>query len=327
MALYIFYSAVFIISCLALSWLGSRLIKIMVSVAKYLGWREFIVAFFMMSFATSLPNLFVGVNAALHKIPQLAFGDVVGGNMVDMTLTIALAVLIGKGSLKTESKMVQGSAIFTAMIAVLPLILILDGNLSRIDGLLLLLAFAFYAFWIFSKEERFRKKYKEAKEEEQVPVAGFIGFLKNVASIVFLVALLILASQGIVKSAQFFSESFSIPISLVGILIVGLGNCVPEGYFSIVSAKKGKGWMVLGNLMGSVIVCSTLVLGIIVLINPIILPDFSPFFIARAFTILAAVFYLFAIKTDREITKKEAIFLLFVYIAFLLAEIFKPYVF
>lgn len=327
MALYIFYSSVFIVSCIALSWLGSRLIKILVSVAKYLGWREFIVAFFMMSFATSLPNLFVGVNAALHKIPQLAFGDIVGGNMVDMTLTIALAVLIGKGSLKTESKMVQGSAIFTTLIAILPLILILDGGLTRIDGLILLLAFAFYAFWIFSKEERFRKKYKGPKKEEGTPIEGFLGFLKNLANIIFLVALLILASQGMVKSAQFFSSSFNIPIALVGLLIVGLGNCFPEGYFSIVSARKGQGWMVLGNLMGSVIVCSTLVLGIVVLISPIILEDFSPFLIARIFTIIAAFLYLVIIKTDREITKREAIILIFIYIAFLLAEIFKPYFF
>jgi len=327
MASFIFYIAVFIISCLALSWLGSRLIKILVSVAKYLGWREFIVAFFMMSFATSLPNLFVGINAALHKIPQLSFGDIIGGNMVDMTLTIALAVLIGKGSLKTESKMVQGSAFFTMLIAILPLILILDGKLTRIDGLILLFAFAFYSFWIFSKEERFRKKYKESKEERVKPMEGFFGFLKNLVNIVFLVALLVLASQGIVKSAQFFSSNFNIPISLVGLLIVGLGNTFPEGYFSIVSARKGQGWMVLGNLMGSVIVCSTLVLGIVVLISPIIIDDFSPFLIARIFTIIAAILYLVIIKTDREITKREALILLFIYIAFLLVEIFKPYFF
>jgi cation:H+ antiporter len=327
MALFIFYAAIFIISCLALSWLGSRLIKILVKVAKYLGWREFIVAFFMMSFATSLPNLFVGINAALHKIPQLSFGDIVGGNMVDMTLTIALAVLIGRGSLKTESKMVQGSALFTTLIAILPLILILDGKLTRIDGLILLLAFVFYSFWIFSKEERFRKKYRETKKEAAEPVEGFWGFLKNLANIIFLVVLLILASQGIVKSSQFFSSSFNIPISLVGLLIVGLGNCIPEGYFAIVSARRGQGWMVLGNLMGSVIVCSTLVLGIVVLINPIIMDDFSPFLIARIFTIIAAVLYLVIIKTDREITKKEAMILLFIYVAFLLAEIFRPYLF
>lgn len=324
---FIFYSAVFIISCVALSWLGSRLIKILVNLAKYLGWREFIVAFFMMSFATSLPNLFVGINAALHNLPELSFGDIIGGNMVDMTLTIALAVLIGKGSLKTESKMVQSSAFFTTLIAVLPLFLIFDGSLTRSDGLILLLAFAFYSFWIFSKEERFRKKYRVAKHEEVSAINGFVGFLKNLVHIVFLLALLILASQGIVKSSQFFSSSFNIPISLVGLLIVGLGNCFPEGYFSIVSAKKGHGWMVLGNLMGSVIVCSTLVLGIVVLISPVVINDFSPFLIARIFTIIAAFIYLIIIKTDREITKREAIILIFIYIAFLLAEIFRPYLF
>jgi len=92
-------------------------------------------------------------------------------------------------------------------------------------------------------------------------------------------------------------------------------------YFSIVSAKKGEGWLVLGDLMGSVITAATLVLGIVALISPIHIVDFSPFAIARVFLVLAAVSFLVFVRTGQKITRKEAIFLLFLYIAFLISEI------
>jgi len=318
----IFQILAFVASCLILALLSKSLVKTLIQIARYLNWREFIVGFFVMAFATSMPNLFVDINAALHGFPQLAFGDVVGGNLVDLTLVMALAVLFSKKSISTRSKMVQTSALFTAVVAFLPLLLILDGNLSRIDGGVLILAFFIYAFWIFSKQENFQKIYSDSQKEKKTMDAFW--FLKNTAKLALLLILLLIASFVVIDTAQFFAKSLGVSLALVGVLIVGLGNCFPETYFSIVSAKKGEGWMVLGDLMGSVIVCTTLVLGIVALITPFQIDDFSPFLIARVFVLVAAVFYLFSIKTDRKITKKEALLLLFTYIVFLLTEIFLP---
>ncbi|GAI48829.1 unnamed protein product [marine sediment metagenome] len=88
------------------------------------------------------------------------------------------------------------------------------------------------------------------------------------------ISFLLLAAEGIVMSASFFAESLNLSIALIGILIVGLGNALPEIYFVIASARKGQTWMILGNLMGSIIVPATLVLGIVALICPIEVPDF-----------------------------------------------------
>ena len=148
----IFIAAIFI-----LSWLSSRLVATLTDIAKYLRWREFIIAFFVMAFAASLPNLFVDINAALHGMPEISFGDIVGGNLVDLTLVLAIAVLFGKSFLPAESEMVQKSAFFTAAIVVLPIILIWDGILGRVDGLILLGSFLIYSVWLFSKEDRFKK--------------------------------------------------------------------------------------------------------------------------------------------------------------------------
>jgi cation:H+ antiporter len=314
-----FFVGIFIGSCVVLSWLSSRLISSLVQVAKYLHWREFIIAFFVMAFAASLPNLFVDLNAALHGIPQLSFGDIIGGNLIDLTLVMAIAIFFSKSAISTKSDMVQKSAIFTAVIAVLPLLLILDGKLDRVDGIILLLAFACYVGWIFSKKERFKKTYRS---KAAAPIAGFKHFLVQMVKISIFLALLLLASQAVVTSAQFFSQSLGISLSLVGILIVGLGNCFPETYFSIISARKEENWLVLGDLMGSVIVCATLVLGIIAIVAPFEIKDFSPFLIARIFLIIGSLCAFIFIKSGKKITKKEGLLLLFVYIIFLLTEIF-----
>jgi len=328
---------IFIISCFVLFWSGSRLIKALIRMARYLALREFVLAFFVMAFAGSLPNLFVGINSAIHGIPQLSFGEIVGGNLIDLTLAVGLAILIGGTAIPVRSKMVQTSTIFTAVIAILPLVLILDGSLGRGDGLILLLTFALYIFWLFSKEERFRKVYKGNKNEhghsmgllgflrnrkEPKSIRNFKIFLKDLENVILSLILLSASSWGVVQSAQIFSDVLNISLPIIGILIVGLGTALPETYFAILSARKRQTWLILGNLMGSVIVCATLVLGIIVLISPIQNIDFSPFAIARIFLIISAVFFFIVVRTDQKITKKEALLLIGIYILFLLTEIF-----
>jgi cation:H+ antiporter len=310
----VFYVFIFIVSSLLLAISGSLVVDSLVGVAKHLKWREFVVGFIIMSLATSAPNLFVGINAALRGIPELSFGDVVGGNVIDLTLVLALAVFMA-GSITTESRLVQTSSIFTIAIAILPLALSWDGQLDRPDGLALILAFFLYSIWLFSSRKRFRKSYAGRPQNQK-------AFLKNFFFLVLSLILLIAGSQGMVSSALFFAQTLNWPIGLIGVLIVGLGNCLPEIYFSFVSARKGESWMILGDLMGSVITCATLVLGVVVLIHPIKIVDFSPFLLARVFLVIACVFFLVFLRSGRKITKREGVFLLGVYIAFLLSEVF-----
>jgi cation:H+ antiporter len=309
----LFYILIFIASSLLLAFSGTLVVGSLVGIARHLKWREFVVGFLIMAAATSLPNLFVGINAALRGIPQLSFGDVVGGNVIDLTLVIGLAALIANG-LPTGSRMVQSSSLFTILIALLPLLLSLDGQLNRIDGVILILAFVFYAGWLFSTDERYRKAYQGREKQG--------SFLKNLMIFAISIVMLILGSQGVVSSAMFFAQNLKMAIGLIGILIVGLGNCLPEIYFSLASAKKGQSWLVLGDLMGSVINCATLVLGIVVLISPITITDFSPYLLARIFLIVSSLSFLLFIRSDKKLSHREGLFLLGIYILFLLSEIF-----
>ena len=298
----------------AANWLVQGISK----VAQYLHWSEFVVAFFVMAVGGSLPNLFVGLSSIAHGIPELSFGDVVGNSVVDLTLVVALAVLIGS-DLVADGKLMQTSAFLTISIALLPLLLILDGVLGRGDGIALIIVFFGYAAWMFTK----RKYYQQTLDENhRPPLKKFRNFMMGFFQILFGGALLLAAAEGIVRSANFFALEFSLPLTLIGILGLGLTSALPELYFAIAAARKGKSWIILGELTGSVIILTTLILGIVAFLQPIEVADFSPFAIARFFMIIAAMFFLIFVRTGRKITKKEALILIILYFAFVAAELF-----
>lgn len=312
------YALVFLVSSLAFYLSGELIVKSLIKIAKFLGWKEFVVSFLVMAFVGSLPNLFVGISSALHGIPQLSFGDVIGGNVVDLTLSIALAAFFAKEGIPAKSKTIHSTLLFTIIATVLPILLIWDGVLSRMDGLIMIVLFFVYVGWLFSKKERFAKTCKDTVPPTQSFQASFSGIFK----IILCLAVFAVASEGVVRSARYFADTFNWPLILIGLFIVGLGNCAPEICFAISAARNKSEWMVLGDLMGTIVAPATLVLGVVAMINPIVITDFSPFEIARLFTFIAIFFFFFFIKNDSKISKKEAIFLLFIYIAFIITEIF-----
>ena len=310
------YIFIFLLSCVAFYFSGEIIVKSFSKVAKFLGWKEFVVSFLLMAFIGSLPNLFVGISSALHGIPELSFGEVIGGSVINVTLAIALAALFSKNGIPAKSRTINTSLIFMSIAAVLPVLLIWDGVLSRTDGIILVSFFFFYIFWLFSKKDRFTK----VCEDEQPIQKSFQRSLKSVVKIAFCLAIFAVASDMIVRSASFFAESFDIPIMIIGLFIVALGNCAPEIFFAISTARKGLEWMILGALMGAVVSHSTLVIGTVAILHPIIITDLSPFLIARIFLFIAIFFFFIFTKTGHHITRRESVFLLFIYIFFIIAE-------
>ena len=320
---WLFYILVFIASCGLLYLSGEWVIAGLMRVARLLGWREFVVAFFIMAAGASLPNLFVGITSAMRGIPHLSLGDIVGNNLVTLTVAVAIGILFSATKeILITSRTAQTTALYTAGAAILPLLLISDGILSRSDGLILIGFFSFYLIWLFSKKERFTNQEYEVRDFASLAqdVKGlFKDLLKIIAGIIFL----LVAAQGIVQTATFFAKELNASLMLVGILIVGFGNALPEIYFAIVAAKQKGNWLVLGNLMGAVIIPATLVLGIVSLIHPIYIADgpysWGTLVLSRIFVILASLSFLIFARTNRKITAREAYILLAVYVAFLVS--------
>ena len=318
------YIAIFLISCTVLHFASQILIKNLMDIGRILEWKEFVVSFFIMAFAGSLPNLFLAIVSILNKTPEISLGDVVGGNVIDLTLAIGLAAIIAPKGIVAKSRTVQTSSIFTLIAAIAPLLLLIDGSLSRGDGLIMLVIFFAYIYWLFSKEERFKKIYDDNGEEQKDKLTiknDWKIFLKKIGFILLGLILLLSAAEGIIQSSLFFSQKLGTSIALISILIIGLGNALPETYFAISSAKKDETWLILGDLMGAVVIPSSLVLGIVGLASPFFIDDFSPFAISRLFLIISSVFFFIFVRTNQKVTKREGIILLSFYVFFVITQL------
>ena len=316
--IYILNLVIFVIFFFVLARAGSWAVESLSRISQFLGWKEFVVSFILMAFTTSLPEFFVGISSALHGRPQLSFGNVIGSNVINLTLLVGVSALLAKG-LKMERALVKRDALYVALIGFLPVLLLLDKNLSRGDGIVLILFLFLYFFQLSSQKEAFTRVFSNSFQKDFTQLKQLL-----IEIVVFFVSVgaLLLAADGIVRSANFFAKGFDLSLLFVGIFIVAFGTNLPEFTFGIKSILLGHKEMVLGNLMGSVVVNSTLILGVTALLSPIEVPSLSPFFLGIVFTFLSTLFFYIFSRTNEKISQKEAIFLILFYILFVLLEIF-----
>ncbi len=315
------YLIIFVLSCVLLVKSGAWVVRSLIQIAKYFKMTEFVVAFILMAFATTMPELFVGITSALHGRPELSFGNIIGSNIINLTLAVAIGVLVAKG-LKCEGAVIQRKSVYTMVIAFLPILLMLDGSISRVDGVILLLALAIYLQRVFYHKERFTRVFNNAFYREW---QRFKFFLKDIGLFLLSLALLLVSAEGIVWSATNLAVFLGLPLMFIGAILIALGTNLPEITFGVKAITMGYKDMVLGNLLGAVVANSTLVLGITVLIHPLVVPNITPYLTGIVFIIAAVLFFTLFSRTQQEINKKEALFLLLLYLGFVAAEILTNY--
>lgn len=311
---WLIYGGIFALSGGIMYLSGEWVVAGVTRLARALEIREFVVAFFFMAAAASLPNLFVGLTAALGGTPELSLGDIFGNNLIALTLAVAVAAFLSPaGNIEARGKIIQHTALFTMAAAILPIALLLDGALTRIDGLILIAFFLYYVDWLLDHKQ---ESHHPTPLGHHSPANRRLWVLLRDAGLAIAgVALIIAAALGLVLAARFFAGELGVSLTLIGLLVVGFGNALPEVYFAALSARRGDTGLILGNLMGSVIFPATLVLGIIALIHPIAAEHLTALFPSRLGLIAAALlFYLFA-RTRQKISRGEALILLLIYLA------------
>ncbi len=311
------YIIVFIGSCLLLVKAGAWVVKSLVRVAQFLEWGEFFVAFILMAFATSLPELFVGLTSAINGRPSLSFGNVIGSNVINLSLAVGIPVLLASG-IALNRTIARRDSFYTILFAILPVLMILDGSLSRVDGISLLVGLIFYMSLVLRKNTKLTRVLTIKFHRD---VSQFKTLLRDLGVFFGGIALLLLSAQGIVWSSSSFAQLIGVPLVFIGALIVALGTNLPEIVFGIKAVMAKHEQMVLGNLMGSVVVNSTLVLGLTCLIHPLKVPNVSPYLIGIVWTIVGAlIFYWFAASKE-SISRKEAVFLIELYVLFIIVQL------
>lgn len=218
-----------------------------------------IIATTIAAFATSSPELSVSINSAISGVPQIALGDSLGSNVVNIALILALALLVSgiqspRGNIKREFPVALLIPIFTA-------ILFYDNVLSRFDGLLLLSLFFTWLVAVVLEARKQRSFTVEVLGEKR----RLLAVLLCTVGLLFLVA----AGSLIVTGAKGIAFSFGLNEFIIGATIVALGTSTPELATTVIAKVRGHDEVSLGTILGSNIFNGTFIIGVAATIHPI----------------------------------------------------------
>ncbi len=211
------------------------------------------------AFATSSPELSVSINAAMAGKPQIALGDALGSNVVNVALILALALVIS--GIQSPRDSVKRDFPVALLIPIITGVLFLDGELSRFDGLLML---SMFLAWLVAVVIEVRKQRSAAEE-----VLGEHRRWLVVLSCVVGLAVLVAAGNLIVAGARGIAISFGIDEYIIGATIVAVGTSVPELATTVIAKLRGHDEVGLGTILGSNIFNGVLIIAVAAIIHPI----------------------------------------------------------
>jgi len=287
---------------------------------------QFAISSFLLALATSLPELVVGVAAALENEPNLALGNVLGSNIADLSLVIGGAALVG-GTVAVRGIFLRQDVFYAFLAGAAPMILLFDKRLGRIDGLILLALYGFYNILILKERQQQLAEARDGREENIVwrliRRLSHEGTKKELGWLFLGVALLLFSADMIVRIAGKIAIILNLPLLLIGLFLVAIGTSLPELAFELRAVREKQPGMVFGDLLGSVVANGTLVIGLVALITPIRIQAFNEYLLATmAFVLMFTLFYIF-IRTKRKLERWEGAILLGVYLLFILLEFLK----
>jgi cation:H+ antiporter len=225
-----------------------------------------IVGLTVAAFATSSPELSVSINAALAGKPQIALGDALGSNVVNVALILGIALIIS--SIQTPRESVKRDFPVALLIPIITGVLFLDGELSRFDGLLML---SMFFAWLVAAIREARKQRSAVNEAVDEAVGEHRGWLIVLLCVIGL-ALLITAGNLIVAGARGIAISFGMDEFLIGATIVAVGTSVPELATTVIAKLRGQDEVGLGTILGSNIFNGSFIIAVAAIISPITVP-------------------------------------------------------
>jgi len=283
--------------------------------------EKFGLTAFLVALSTSLPELMVGVTAAMAGNSILSLGNVLGSNIANLSLVIGGAALIG-GGVGVVGEFLKRDFFTAFLVGSLPLLLILDGELGRLDGWVLLVIYV-----VYNVTTLWNRRAYQPRRSLGHRIFRRLSSWDTDKEILWLVggtALLIFSADMLVRVAVRISTDLGAPVFLVGLFLVAVGTSLPELSFEIGAIRKKEVGMVYGNLLGSVVANATLVLGVTVLISPInIGKGLESYLLATImFVVVFGLFWLFA-YSKKKLERWEGAVLLLVYIGFIFLEFAK----
>ena len=246
---------------------GDSIVKGASGLAQKFGASPFIAGLLLIAFGTSIPELFVNARAYAVGAQDLALGNAVGSNIVNFGLTLGLAALAAPLLIRMR---LLSPMLVMLVVATLAVILFgLDGVISQLEGIVLLLAFVAMLVFMLVRSGRESLEVRES-------VAAYADTRSvlwlNLLRFAIAVALLYFGAKFVVSSAPILGASWGLSPLLVGLLPVAIGTALPEVAAAIAAARRGQGDMVAGHVIGSSLFNLLVVVGGMAALRPLPLP-------------------------------------------------------
>jgi cation:H+ antiporter len=248
----------------ALVWLGAEgMVNGAVKLANYYGVSAMIVGLTVVAFGTSAPELVVSSMAAAQGHSAIAIGNVLGSNIINIALVLGFTAIISP--IFVDKDTYHGYLPMVAFVSIVVVAMAAFGGfISRIDGIILLLAFAGYTVYTFYKAFHENKRATMVEEWVRPELKP-----KHIVYLIGGTGILALGAEGMVRGAVGVAQVMGISEQIIAMTIVAFGTSVPELAASIVAAKNDESDLAIGNVLGSNFYNMTLILGTASVINPV----------------------------------------------------------
>jgi cation:H+ antiporter len=309
------FEVLYFVFLLVIIWLGSGLILNSVeTLRKKTRYSSFVISFFILGFLTSLPELAIGINAIQKGEPEIFVGNILGGIVIIFLFIIPVLAIFGNG-IKLKHKLGKISFFLILLTALAPAFFILDKKVNSTEAIILMSVY-FIAIYLIQRKYNFFNSRKRRSLSSRL--YSFVDIFK----ISFGVAMIFLASQFLVNKTLYFSNLLEVSPFYISLFVLSLGTNLPELSIAVRAIFCGKKEVAFGNYLGS-IVANVFLFGFLSILNNgevLIVSNFLITFIFIAFGIM--LFYYFS-RSHNDISKREGLMLLAVYILFCIFELQK----
>ncbi|MRX65102.1 calcium/sodium antiporter [Maribacter luteus] len=244
---------------------GNWLLRSAVALSLRLNIPKIVIGMTIVSFATSAPELIVSIKAAVDGFPDLALGNVVGSNIANLGLVLAVILLLGSIDVKKSFYTTDWPIMMLASLLFFGFIFF-DGVLVRYEGIIMVVGL--FLFLVYLLKYQKTAVVDEAKDDDMpLPLYKAVLFLGLGGLALWG------GSELLVKGSVGLANNYGVSERIIGITIVSIGTSIPELAASIIAIIKKEKAISLGNLIGSNIFNIMAVLGITSLITPIKVMD------------------------------------------------------
>ena len=279
------------------------------SLARRVGLSPLVIGLTVVAIGTSLPELLVSLGAALRGSGDVALGNVIGSNISNVGLILGTAALVR--AIGVQAQIIRIDAPILVVCSLVLAGMTIDGQLGRIDGVLLvtgIIAYVPFSVWAARKEESgVQDEFDEGLPQKH-------GWLADVGFLVGGLVGLLVGAHFLVEGAVYVAGTFGVSQLVIGLTIVAVGTSLPELATSLTAALRGEGDIAIGNAIGSSIFNILAILGVTVTVQPLSTAQVSYVDLAVMTGLALAVIPL--MRTGFSLSRREGAFLLAAYLTY-----------